>query len=64
MNADTGSWPIVAPPRASWLGGLTRRGRPPRDHTARQLRLLRLGLLLVGYALLGAGLLRFVLGGT
>lgn len=59
---QTGTWPLASRERESswsWLGGLTRRGRPPRGTTVRTRRLLL--LIFVGYALMLAGLLRLLL---
>lgn len=42
--------------RMTWSVGLTRRGKPPRDHAARVRR--QLVLLVLGWGLAGAGALR------
>ena len=49
--------------RATWIRGLTKRGKPPRDHYARMLRAVRIMatcitlLVSLGWAALGAALL-------
>lgn len=67
----TGTWPQIADeivdsaprPREAWTLGLTRRGRPPRDTTARRRR--QLVVLILGYGLVGGAVLRmFLLGVT
>lgn len=46
-----------------WARGLTRRGKPPRDESAHRRKLARLLLIAVGYGLVGAGVMRLLLGG-
>lgn len=46
-----------------WAQGLTRRGKPPRDDSAHRRKLARLLLIAVGYGLVGAGVMRLLLGG-
>ena len=56
MNADTGAWPILDSRQSSWLQGLTRRGKPPRDNFARARR--QLLALAIAWGLAGAGAMR------
>lgn len=67
MSTASGTWSTLderEPPAGAWRQGLTRRGRPPPDDTAHRRKLARLLLVAVGYGLVGAGVLRILLGDT
>lgn len=54
---ETGAHETVSDSRESWLSGLLRRGKPPRDVQKRR-ALARLLIVVVSTALLGSGFMR------
>lgn len=64
MSTISGTWPTLAAVEThagTWAQGLTRRGKPPRDDTAHRRKLMRILLIAVGYGLVGAGVMRWLL---
>lgn len=56
---QTGAHEVVSAGASSWLTGLLRRGKPPRDNQAQKRRAFaRLMVVVVSTALLGSGLMR------
>lgn len=62
-GASSAAWQHQQALRAAWLRGVTKRGKPPRDHHARMLRVIKMmaiGITLlvsIGWAFVGAAVL-------
>lgn len=59
-NASSAAWPRHrARTKSSWLRGVTRRGKPPKDDSLRVIRFAAIALSLlvsIGWALIGAAI--------
>jgi len=56
---QTGAHEAVTDNEASWLTGLVRRGKPPRDNQAQKRRAFaRLMIVVISTAMLGSGFMR------